>query len=113
MDRSKKRLELAYGGLPKLPDVIPTNTQDLLDLMDHAAEIAGSAQGATAPAFDHGMRVFNQLYAHYQLHVSMELGAAHRGLERATNALKVATWWLGGITFLLGGVELWKMAVGH
>lgn len=62
---------------------------------------------------DHGILIFNQLKAHSDLHVARELAAAHMGLKQATNALKVATWWLGIITLLLGVVELWKAFKGH
>lgn len=81
--------------------------------MDDASLYAGTAQGATAPAFDHGVRLFNQLYAHYQIRVAKQLGAAHQGLERATHALKVATWWLAAVTVALGIVELAKLFRGH
>lgn len=77
MERKKKTLERIYGWLPRAPESIPTDPQDLLDLMDDAATIAGTAQGATAPAFDHGMRVFNQLHAHYQMRMAIQLGEAH------------------------------------
>ena len=113
VDRKKKTLETGYGGLPRAPVMIPADPQDLLDLMDHAATIAGTAEGATAPAFDHGMRVFNQLHAHFQMRIAIQLAETHQGLERATRALKVATWWLGAVTVGLGLLELWKMVHGH
>jgi hypothetical protein len=81
--------------------------------MDDASAIAGSAEGATAPAFDHGTRVFNQLYTHYQFRIAIQLGEAHRGLERATRGLRRATWWLGLVTVGIGAVELWKMFQSH
>jgi hypothetical protein len=111
MDRVKKALERRHG-LPYVPDVIPTDPQELLDLMDDASMVAATAQGSTAPAFDHGMRVFNQLNAHYQIYIARELAAAHQGMKDATNALKVATWWLAAITIALGAVELLKL-VAH
>jgi hypothetical protein len=95
------------------PDPVPGDVEELLELMDDAARHASTAQGAGAPAFDHGTLIFSQLKAHYDLHVARELAAAHLGLKRATNALKLATWWLGIITLLLGAVELWKTFRGH
>jgi hypothetical protein len=89
--REKKKLDWSRH-TPKVPEPIPADAQDLRDLMDDASAYAGSAQGATAPAFDHGMRVFNQLYAHYQVIVAKDLAAAHHDLKSATNALRVATW---------------------
>ena len=76
--------------------------------MDDAANAARSGGGVTSPTFDHCMRIFNQLNAYYQLAVSQELAKAHEGLCSATRALKVATWFLAGVTVLLGGVEIWK-----
>jgi hypothetical protein len=81
--------------------------------MDDASRYAAPAEGATAPQFDHGMRVFNQLYAHYQIHVAKEIGEAHHALKSATNALKVATWWLAAVTIVLGVVEITKLVHGH
>jgi hypothetical protein len=45
--------------------------------------------------------------------VTRELAAAHVGLKRATDTLKVATWWLAIITFILGLVEILKIFRGH
>jgi hypothetical protein len=113
-------LKRNFLGEPLFPDPVPTNAEDLLGLMDEASEHAGTAQGAGAPAFDHGTRVFNQLKAHYDLHMARELAAAHLGLRKATDnlktatrALKVATWVLAIITLVLGGIELWKVFVRH
>jgi hypothetical protein len=112
MERSKKKLDWSHS-MPRVPEPIPTDTRDLLDLMDEAANYAGSAQGVTAPAFDHGMRIFNQLNAHYLIHVAKETAEAHAGLTRATQALKFATWWLAVVTVTLGRVELFKLFQGH
>lgn len=115
-----RKLRRNSVGEPLFPDPVPTKVEDLLELMDEASEHAGTAQGAGAPAFDHGTRVFNQLKAHYDLHIAREMAAAHLGLREATDnlktatrALKVATWVLAIITVLLGGIELWKMFVEH
>ena len=105
MVRDKKTLE-RKDGFPCVPDPMPTDQQELLDLMDDASSIAATAQGATAPSFDHGMRVFNQLNAHYQIHVVRKLAKAHHGL-------KVATWWLAGVTVVLCFVEFFKFFRGH
>lgn len=91
-----------------LPDAIPASAEDLLDLMDQAATSARKGQGSGAPAFDHGMRVFEQLQAHYQLKNTRELGQAHQSLRKATDALRAATWLLALVTVLLAGVEVFK-----
>lgn len=77
--------------------------------MDEASKYAQDGQGVTSPTFDHAMRIFNQLNAHYQLSVSKELAEAHKGLRDATTGLKVATWWLAAITILLGMIEALKV----
>lgn len=100
-------------GRPYVPDPAPTDPAELLEMMNDASTYAAAAEGATAPQFDHGMRVFNQLHAHHQLHIAKELGEAHHALKEATNALKIATWWLAGVTIALGLVELFKLARGH
>lgn len=108
-----RRMQRNNVGNPIAPKPIPDDAKQLLELMDEALEHAGTAQGAGAGAFDHGMRLFNQFKAHFDLRVSKELAAAHVGLTSATRALKVATWWLAAITVALGiveGVKLWR---GH
>ena len=107
-------------GEPIFPDPVPTNVEELLGMMDEASEHAGTAQGAGAPSFDHGTRVFNQLKAHYDRLMAREMAAAHHGireatdiLRTATNALKAATWVLAAVTVLLGGIEFWKVLAGH
>ncbi len=108
-----KTLPRDRHGKPYVPEPPPSDPGELLDFMDDASKYAAAAQGATAPQFDHGIRVFNQLYAHYQLHMARELGDAHHALKSATNALRLATWWLAGITIALGLVEVVKMLRGH
>ncbi len=103
------KLERDESGMPVFPSEVPSDANDLLMLMDDAAAYAQRGQGVTAPTFDHGMRIFNQLNAHYQIAVARELSKAHEGLRSATRALKVATWWLAGITVLLGVIEVWKV----
>ncbi|MBZ5558700.1 MAG: hypothetical protein LAO77_15620 [Acidobacteriia bacterium] len=110
---TKKMLARDNFGRPVFPTVVPTASQDLLDMMDDAGEYAGQGQGAGAPAFDNGTRLFSQLNAHFQVRMVSELAEAHVGLKTATNTLKIATWWLAGITVLLGGVEVFKLWKGH
>jgi hypothetical protein len=50
--------------------------------------------------------LFDLIHSNFQLRSATELGEAHHSLEHATTALKVATWWLAGVTVLLGLVEL-------
>jgi hypothetical protein len=106
-------MERNYVGNPIAPDPIPNEPEQLLALMDEALEHAAGAQGPGAPAFGHGMRLFNQFKAHFDLLISKELAAAHVGLTSATRALKIATWWLAAITIALGIVEGIKMWRGH
>jgi len=113
MDRARKSLERNRNGNPQFPDPVPTDPQDLLDLMDDASKYASAALSAGTVQFDHGMRLFNQLNAHYQIRIIEELSKAHLGLKTATEALKVATWWLAIITFSLGAVELLKLFAHH
>lgn len=103
------KLERDNSGMPIFPKKAPSDAKELLCLMDEAAAFAQRGQGATAPFYDHGIRVFNQLQAHYQIAVARELAKAHEGLRSATLALKAATWLLAGITVLLGAVEIWKL----
>ncbi len=107
------RMQLDHSNNPIAPNPIPKDPEQLLELMDEALEHAGGAQGVGAPAFDHGMRLFNQFKAHFDLRISRELAAAHIGLTSATRALKVATWWLAAITIALGIVEGFKWWRGH
>ena len=109
--REKRKLE-RKAGFPVLPNPMPTDCEVLLDLMDDASAFASSGDAATAPSFDHGMRLFNQIKAHYDLRVAQELVAAHHGLKGATSALRLATWLLAGVTILLFVMELWKLARG-
>lgn len=104
--RKKQVLPRDQTGLyPVPPDPVPTNPDDLLGLMDEASSFAGRGQGVGAPAYDHGVRVFSQLNAHYQARIARDLGKAHK-------ALKIATWWLAAVTVALGVVEAWKL-IGH
>ena len=117
---NERKLKRGSVGEPLFPDPVPTKVEELLELMDEASEHAGTAQGAGAPSFDHGTRIFNQLKAHFDLHMAREMAAAHLGLKQATenlkaatNNLKLATWGLAVITLLLGGIELWKVIAEH
>jgi hypothetical protein len=103
------KLEKDESGKIILPEKIPSDQKILLNLMDGASEYARIGQGVTSGTFDHGMMIFNQLNAHFQTSVAREIAKAHAGLSSATTALKVATWWLAGITVLLGVVELLKL----
>lgn len=107
------RMERDFVGNPVAPNPIPEDPERLLQLMDEALNYAGAAQGPGAPAFGHGMRLFNQFKAHFDLHISQEMSAAHARLASATRALKIATWWLAAITVLLGAVEVVKIWRGH
>jgi len=88
--------------VPESPDPIPEDINVLMELMDDASKYAQGAQGMGAPLFDHSIRIFTQLNAHYQIKITRELQKAHNGLITATNALRVATWWLAIVTVLLG-----------
>jgi hypothetical protein len=107
------RMARDYVGNPIAPNPIPNNPEELLELMDEALEHAGNAQGAGAGAFDHGVRLFNQFKAHFDLLSSRDMARAHASLTSATRALKIATWWLAGVTILLGVIEVVKIFRGH
>jgi hypothetical protein len=84
---------------------MPTDTRQLLDMMEEAFSSAIKGEPGTRPA-ERGKMLFDFLNSHFQHRSAIEIGEAHNGLERATTALKVATWWLAGVTVLLGLVEL-------
>jgi hypothetical protein len=73
----RRELERDCRGELIFPNPVPADPEELLVLMDDAANHAGIAQGTGAPTFDHGMRIFNQLKAHYDLRIAYELAAAH------------------------------------
>jgi hypothetical protein len=66
----------------------------------------GGLKNGGRSLFDHSIRIFTQLNAHYQIKITRELQKAHNGLITATNALRVAIWWLAIVTVLLGSVEI-------
>ena len=70
-----RRMQRDYVGNPIAPNPIPDDGEQLLELMDEALEHAVTAQGTGAGAFDHGMRLFNQFKAHFDLRVSKELAS--------------------------------------
>jgi len=87
------------------PDPMPTDTRKLLDLMEEAFRSAIKGEPGSRPT-ERGKILFDLISMHFQHRSAIELGEAHNGLERATKALKVATWWLAAVTVLLGLVEL-------
>ena len=113
-DKTRKTLPKDPTGMhPVLPDQIPDDPNDLLDLMDEAATHAARGRGPGAPTYDRGVLLFNQLHAHFQTRIVHRLGEEHAGLTSATKALKVATWWLAIVTFILGAFEGYKLVCGH
>jgi hypothetical protein len=104
----RRLMERDYVGGPIAPNPIPNDPEQLLALMDEALQYAGTG-GAGSNAFEHGVRLFNQFRAHFEVVTARETAAAHAGLTSATRALKIATWWLAAITVLLGAVEGVKM----
>ena len=90
---------------------MPTDAETILKLMDEASKYAETGQGVTSATFDHAMRVFNQLNAHYKIAISKEIADAHKGLRDATIGLKISTWWLAAITIILGFVEVYKILI--
>lgn len=87
------------------PDTLPTDTRELLDMMDEAFRVAIKGE-PDSRAWERAKLLFDLLHSHFQLRSAAELGEAHDGLARATKTLKVATWWLAGVTVFLGIVEL-------
>jgi hypothetical protein len=84
---------------------MPTDTSKLLDLMKEAFHYAVKGDPGSKAA-ERGEITFDLLNSHFQYQSAIQLGEAHKGLERATTALKVATWWLALVTVFLGLVEV-------
>jgi hypothetical protein len=105
-------MEVDDRGNPIVPNPMPNDSEELLVLMDEALEHAGRGVPGSF-AWEHGVRLFNQFKARFDLLISKETAAAHAGLTSATQALKIATWFLAAITVLLGLVEGFKMWRGH
>ena len=87
------------------PDPMSTDTRQLLDHMEEAFSDAIKGEPGSR-ATERSKMLFELLNSHFQRRSAIELGEAHNGLERATKALSMATWWLAGVTVLLGLVEL-------
>jgi hypothetical protein len=84
---------------------MPTDTRQLLDLMEQAFNSAIKGEPGSRPT-ERGKMLFDLLNSHFQHRSAIELGEAHTGLERATKALSLATYLLAGVTVVLGLVEL-------
>jgi hypothetical protein len=87
------------------PDTLPTDTRELLNMMDEAFRVAIMGEPGSR-AWERAKLLFDLLHSHFQLRSAADLGEAHDGLALATRTLKVATWWLAGVTVFLGIVEL-------
>lgn len=105
MSRERKQLQRDHQGNLVPPDPMPTDTRELLDLLDEAFRNAVKGEPGSR-GWERAKILFDLLHSNFQLRSATELGEAHHSLERATTALKVATWWLAGVTVLLGVVEL-------
>ena len=105
MAAERKRLQRDEVGNLLPPDPIPTDTQELLDLMEEAFRNAIMGEPGSR-AWERGRILFDLIHSQFQLRSATELEEAHNGLARATKTLKVATWWLAGVTVFLGLVEL-------
>jgi hypothetical protein len=87
------------------PNPTPTDTCKLLELMEEAFHSAIKGEPGSRP-LERGKMLFYLLSGHFQHRSVIQIGEAHNGLERATTALKLATWWLAAVTVLLGLVEI-------
>lgn len=105
MTRERTRLQRDPLGNPVPPEPMPTDTRDLLDLMEEAFRVAIMGTPGSL-AWERAKILFDLLHSNFQLRSATDLGEAHKGLERATKALGVATWWLAVVTVFLGAVEL-------
>ena len=105
MTSKGKRLQQDEVGNLVPPDLIPTDTNELLGLMDEAFRSAIKGTPGSI-AWERSKILFDLIHSHFQLRSAAELGEAHNGLERATKILMLATWWLAGVTVFLGAVEL-------
>ena len=89
----------------------PSSINELFEAMDEALALTSTGQGVGAPAFDHGRMLFERITLSLQRALNHELAQAHTDLRQATNALKIATWWLAVVTVALGIVEVYKLIV--
>ena len=105
MSSERRRLLRDNVGNLVPPDSLPTDTRELLDMMDEAFRAAIMGEPGSR-AWERAKILFDLLHSHFQLRSAAELGEAHDGLAGATRTLKVATWWLAGVTVFLGIVEL-------
>jgi hypothetical protein len=105
MTRERKRLQRDPVGNLVPPEPMPTDTRELLDLMDEAFRVAIMGEPGTR-AWERSKILFELIHSNFQLRSATDLGEAHKGLERATKALGMATWWLAVVTVFLGAVEL-------
>ena len=105
MPRERKRLQRDEVGNLVPPDPMPTETRELLDLMEQKFHSAIKGTPGSRE-WERDKILFDLIHSHFQLLNAAELAEAHNGLERATKALQSATWWLAGITVFLGLVEL-------
>jgi len=67
------------------------------------------AGAVTAPRYDRARAQFDVIRAKMDHLISVEATTSASKLQTATIGLRVATWWLAGVTFLLGLVEF----LGH
>lgn len=107
-------------GLTLLPDPLPDSAEGLLALSRELVIAAAEGQGAGAPKYDrpmaqlgHVRASIDHLLSQETVETSKRLHDAHASLERATRALKAATWWLAGATVALGCLEVYKTIAGH
>ena len=99
-------------GRPMPPEPVPSDAQQLLELMGESLDYAGQGVVGSA-AHEHGSRLFDRFKAHFDLLNAQETAKVHHGLTSATRGLNIATWFLAAITILLGVVEGVKMWRGH
>ena len=90
----------------------PQTIDEWFEAMDEALDWASAGQASGSAAFDHGRMLFERISASVQRELNHELAHAHTDLRNATNALKIATYWLGAITIVLGVVEVFKLFRG-
>jgi hypothetical protein len=99
------------GLMKKLPEPVPHDSEELLELIDQSLAWAATGQ-VGSEKFEHGMRLYEQAYAHYELVMAREMARAHHDLKNATKALNVSTVMLALVTLGLAVVAVWK-AVAH
>ena len=81
MSRERKQLQRDQQGNLVPPDPMPTDTRELLDLLDEAFRNGVKGEPGSR-AWERAKILFDLLHSNFQLRSATELGEAHHSLER-------------------------------